>query len=221
MEIRPINPATVQDQVYDELLGAIISGRIPPGEKLTIEGLATRMEVSLMPVRVALQKLQAGGFVHIGRNRRIKVTQLTDQDLNEILELRLMLEGHAAEKACKNRSEEALNKLERLHRECVNAKDENTYLRANRSFHGLIYRESGMPILEEMIASLWARVSPYLHILLRNEENWGSKKWDPFHLGMVEAMRRKDPGEMRRWLTEDLTEAAKRMKELMDQMREA
>ena len=209
MRLNPVKSDTVQERVYDEILNGILSGRIRPGEKLTMEGLARTLNVSLTPVRVALQKLEAGGFLNIGRNRRIVVTELTKDSLLEIQDIRLLLECHAAEIACKNRSEEALTKLEKLNRECNSARNEYAYLEANSAFHGVIYSEASMPILEETINSLWQRVSPYLHILFRGTHDWTDESFSSRHRGILEAMQKQDPEAIRYWLAQDLTEAAR------------
>ena len=99
-EIKTIKSPTVQKAVYEELIDALLSGRIAPGEKITIEGLAKSMGVSIMPVRAALQKLEGENFITVGKNRRIIVTELTSENLVELLEIRLVLECYAAEKAC-------------------------------------------------------------------------------------------------------------------------
>jgi len=220
MDIKPIQSATIQDQVYAELEKAIVSGRIPPGEKITIEGMAKLLKVSLMPVRVALQKLEAGGFVIIGKNRRILVNELTESELDEILELRLMLECRAGEKACRLRTEESVKELEELYKEMIKGQDEENYLLVNRRFHNAIYRQAGSPILLEMISSMWQRVSPYLHLFIRNREDWRTERYDHHHQEMLEALRGRDPERMCRWLTEDLTEAAKMMHLVLVQIRE-
>lgn len=218
MNIKPIKSATIQDQVYDALEKAVITGQIPPGEKITIEGMAKVLNVSLMPVRMALQKLEAGGFIIIGKNRRIIVNELTEAELDEILELRLMLECRAAEKACRLRSEEAIKELQELYGELIKDHDEESYLQVNRKFHNVIYHQAGSPILEELISSLWQRVSPYLHLFIRNREEWKTERFDRHHKEMLEAMRNRDPERIRRWLTEDLTEAAKMMRLILVQI---
>ena len=116
MDIKPIRSSRIQDNVYEQLMEA--------GQRITMEGLANIMDVSIMPVRVALQKLEVGGFVTIGKNRRIHISELSPDNLIEILEVRLLLECYAAEKACKTRSEETLKRLEKLHRLCNHAKDD-------------------------------------------------------------------------------------------------
>ncbi len=216
MDIKNIRSSTIQNTVYEELLDAILSGRITPGEKITIEGLAKLMGVSLMPVRVALQKLEAENFITIGKNRRITVTELSPENLLELLKIRLMLECYAAEKACKIRSEDSLIQLERLNEQCANAKDANAYLQANKEFHRIIYSQAKMPMLEEIINSLWRRVSLYLHILLRYEEDFKAGDFNTNHVGMLKAMRNRDSKAIRKWLTKDLIEAAKLVKRRLE-----
>jgi DNA-binding GntR family transcriptional regulator len=213
--INPVSQASVQDLVYEELLLAILSGRIHPGEKITLGGAAKLLQVSLMPVRVAFQKLAAGGFVTIAKNRRITVNELTVDDLDEIMELRLLVECYAAEKACLARSQASVKELEKLHQECINAPDSDMYVKANRKFHGWIYHQAGRPLMEEVIHGLWQRVSPYLHILLRDEEQWRSSTFARNHEGMVKAFRDQDPKKIREWLTKDLSVAAERIQGLL------
>ena len=157
MQMRTIKPPTVQKAVYEEVIGALLSGRIAPGEKITIEGLAKSMGVSIMPVRVALQKLEGENFITVGKNRRIIVTELTSENLVELLEIRLVLECYAAEKACTMRSDDSLVQLEEANEQCENAKDADTYLLANKEFHRTIYSQAKMPMLDEIIFSLWRR----------------------------------------------------------------
>ncbi len=208
MEIKPIRSSRIQDNVYDQLLEAILSGTIPPGQRITMEGLANLMDVSIMPVRVALQKLEVGGFVTIGKNRRIRISELSRDNLFEILEVRLLLECYAAEKACKIRSKEVMNRLEKIYRQCTQAENETTYLQANREFHMTIYGEANKPILMETIDTLWNRYSPYLHILLRNEQTYKSESFHHPHGKIMEAMKDRDPKSIRKWLAEDLGKAA-------------
>jgi DNA-binding GntR family transcriptional regulator len=209
MEIKTIKSPTIQKAVYEELIDALLSGRIAPGEKITIAGLAASMGVSFMPVRGALQKLEAENFITVGSNRRIIVTELTSENLLELLEIRLILECLAAEKACRIRSEDSLVQLEKLNEQCANAKDADAYLLANKEFHQAIYSQAKMPMLDETINSLWRRFSPYLRILLSYEEDFAGGNFNTSHIGILKALRNKDEKAIKKWLTKDLTEAAK------------
>jgi DNA-binding GntR family transcriptional regulator len=219
IKIGSVQLSTIQNKVYDELLTSLLYGRISPGEKLTIESIARLMGVSLTPVRVALQRLEVENFIRIGKNRRITVTELSTNNLLELLKIRLMLECYAAEKACKYRSEESLIQLTATNDKCDASDDPDTYLQANREFHRIIYSEAKMPMLEEIIGLLWKRASPYLHILLRSEDDFKAGNFNKNHKGMLTAMRRKDPREMKKWLTKDLTEAARFVRRRLEKER--
>lgn len=209
MNIKSINVTTVQETVYEELLKAILCGKIPPGEKITIEGIANMMNVSLTPVRVAVKKLEAGNFIKIGKNRRISIAEISHDNLVEIFKIRRLLECYAAEIACSSRSDDVVELLEKLNEKCEEAENSDEYLEANSKFHNLIYSQAKMPILESMITSLWQQVSPYLYILLREEHQRIIKDFDPNHRGMIEAMKNKDSLLMEKWLTKELTESEK------------
>ena len=167
MKLKAIESETLQESVYNALVDAILSGRIAPGERITLESIAKQLNVSIMPVREAVRRLQARDFVSVERNRRITVRELSPESLREILEIRLLLESVAAKRAAAQRDEETLRHLEEYSREFKDATDEDTFLQANRRFHFTLYQAANMPILLGVINSLWEQVSPYLHILLR------------------------------------------------------
>lgn len=212
MIINPIQTSTIQETAYEEILQAILSGKLPPGERITMEGLAAMLNISLTPVRAALKKLEAGNLVTIGKNRRITVAQLSQENLLEILDVRLLLECHAAELACLRRSEESIKQLDKYNKECDRAADGDAYLKANYKFHSLLYAEAKMPILKNLIDTIWQQVSPYLHILLRTKFKSTISDAGSFHLGIIEALRNREPQEAIKWLSCDLTHAAESMK---------
>ena len=124
--LSPIQGKSLHERVYKELMGAILSGRIAPGESLTLEGISAELKVSLTPVREALRRLEAAGFICLGPNRRITVKELSPKNLREIYEIRLLLECFAAEKACQLRDEAVLDRLVVLIHEQKNFKENTT-----------------------------------------------------------------------------------------------
>ncbi|HUT71080.1 MAG TPA: GntR family transcriptional regulator [Desulfatiglandales bacterium] len=205
MVLRAIKSSTLQDSAYKQLFRAIIEGKIAPGERITMDGLAKQLQVSIMPIREAIRRLEAGGFLTI-KNRRIVVNELSEKNAHEILETRILLEGYVAEKASIRQSPKTLERLDELIQKMHQTKDLEIYLKANREFHTTIYREAGITVMLEIINSLWERYSPYFHML--NNIDWNSPELAETHNGMFEGMRQKDPKEVRRWLEKDLTIAA-------------
>ncbi len=217
MLLKKLRSVTLQDAVYEELVQAIISGRVKPGEKITLEQMASDLDVSIMPVREAIRRLEARKFVTIERNKRIKVAELSKELFEQIAEIRLILETHAAEKASSMRSNESLENLEEAHRRYSHSEEIEDLLKYNNDFHSIIYREAKLPLLTEIINSMWDMVLPYFCLDLR-EVRKEPNAWDKFkmhtykfHEGMLDGMRRKDPETVKNWLVQDITKAANRI----------
>ena len=204
MALRPIKSSTLQNLVYEQVVRGILDGKIAPGERITMVELAKQLKVSIMPVREAIRRLEAGGFLKI-ENRRILVNELSEKNANEILETRILIEGYVAEKASIQRSPKVLERLDELIRKMHQTKDLEIYLKANREFHTTIYREAGITVMLEIINSLWERYSPYFHML--DNIDWNSPELIEPHNGILQGMRQEDPQEVRRWLEKDLTNA--------------
>ncbi len=220
--LKPVETKTVQEIVYRELFQAIISGRIPPGEKLVTEKIANRMKVSPMPVREALYRLQAAGFILTRRKKGSIVNELSPENLKEITEIRLALEPMAARKAAVNPAKKTLKRLENLHEAYIAARTNRNienFLSINREFHHTIYREADMPILLPIIDGLWGRISPYLHILMR-EQDYSDSKWAiDTHQGMLNAMRAGEPEKVVECVKADLTKAAQALMNMFARVR--
>ena len=209
-DLEPVEVTTLKETVYDKLLTAITLGKLPPGTQVTIAQLAALIGVSFMPIREALQKLEAGNFISVQKNRRITITELSPQDLEELLEIRVKLECMAARKAVKNATDELANDLERIMKEVNDSRNPEEFLERNKDFHHTLYRNARMPILQEVIEHLWRRVSPYLHIYANKATDFSDFDYlrTRYHEGILRGVREKNAKEVCKWLTLDLKTAA-------------
>src|SRR5262249_9886124 len=91
--------ASLADAVYETLLQAILGGRYAAGDELTEVALAAELGVSRTPVHEALKRLAIDGLVEPMSNRHSRVVRLTEPQVREIYEMRLLLEPAAAERA--------------------------------------------------------------------------------------------------------------------------
>ncbi len=107
----------VTDWVYEELKGAIVDLRLPPGKPLREATLAGQLGVSKTPVREALTRLEQEGLVVTTSFKGAVVTGYSRQDLLEIYELRELLENAAARTAAESMGEEDRAYLDRILRE--------------------------------------------------------------------------------------------------------
>jgi DNA-binding GntR family transcriptional regulator len=102
------------DWVWEELREAIIELRLRPGEPLREVALAEQLGVSKTPLREAFARLEQEGLVETTSFKGAVVTGYSERDLNEIYELRALLEGAAARAAAEHSTDETLGALRDL-----------------------------------------------------------------------------------------------------------
>jgi len=209
--LKPVGTATLQEAVYQELKQAILSGRIPPGEKLSVYKVAKQTHVSDTPAREALARLEESGLVLRNIRKGFVVKELSSQDLREIMRIRLVLEKMAVREGFSNISTKTLKHLEDILQRYKDAKKNNNidqYFMLNKEFHLTIYSAAKMPTLKLIIDLLWDKMSPYLHLLIRDCEDYDPRiSWE-YHLRMLDGIKNQDPEEACKWLEADLTRGA-------------
>jgi len=133
---------------------AIVEGRLEPGRRLKEEELARELGISRTPIREALLMLQAEGLVDAIPNRGAMVRVHTAEDLDDLYQLRALLEGYAARRAATRISDDQVEEL-RASCERFDALDPETNLtelvRENLFFHSTILEISASSRLEAMV----------------------------------------------------------------------
>jgi DNA-binding GntR family transcriptional regulator len=102
------------DRAYEAVRSGIIAGRYLAGARLTEQEIATTVGVSRTPVREALRRLDAEGLVEFTPNLGAVVTTWTEEDSDEIFDLRGMLESYGARRATIRATDEQIAELRRL-----------------------------------------------------------------------------------------------------------
>ncbi len=102
---------------------SVMTGRLPPGQAVTITGLAEELGVSAMPIREALHLLVADGALEHMDNRRVRVPNMTPEKFDETLSARIALETLAAERAMLHIDEARLARMQKLDAEIDEAYD--------------------------------------------------------------------------------------------------
>jgi DNA-binding GntR family transcriptional regulator len=90
---------SLQQQIHDRLLGRILRRELEPGERISPPVIAAAMGVSITPVRDAVNQMAAEGLVTVTPRRGTVVSPVSIRDIEELYEIRLMLEPQAAEVA--------------------------------------------------------------------------------------------------------------------------
>jgi DNA-binding GntR family transcriptional regulator len=154
-----LSPEHTEADTYTRLLHKITSRQILPGERLPEVALAEELQVSRTPIREALRQLAAEGYVDLHKNRGATVAEFED-DLRELFELRILLEGHAAGLAAQRASAEQVAELRAIHarfeRAIVDTSEEARHeaARINLEFHRAIHLAAGNKRLEMFVSSV-------------------------------------------------------------------
>ena len=157
-------PRTTPEHALEALRRAISSGELRVGQRVAQEEVAEALGVSVAPVREALRVLEQEGQVRYFPRRGYFVTELRIADLEEIYELRRLLEERAARHALPTLDAERLARIELAAAECERAAEHGEVaaeLQANRRFHLAILEADDQPHTLRMIALLWDSTEAY------------------------------------------------------------
>lgn len=147
----------MRSSVEDSLASAIISGEFGPGTLLTVPTLAAKFAVSATPVREAMLNLEKRGFVESVKNKGFRVTEVSDNDLREIVQLRGWLEVPAMLSVAERLSAGSLQQLRVLADRITTAARNDRfqdYLDADVEFHLALLRTTGNQRLVDMVSEL-------------------------------------------------------------------
>lgn len=137
--MQPILPkASLSEQVTTTIRAAIVAGEMKPNEHYSAIGIAEKLGVSRTPVREALQLLEKEGILTVAKNRGVRVTQISLDDIVEVFQIRLILEPPAAGRAVLNATAKEVTRLEELYARIIQTAESGearATLEADRDFH--------------------------------------------------------------------------------------
>lgn len=150
---------TASAAAADLIREAIIEGRVVPGQRLKEEELAQELGISRTPIREALHLLQTEGLVEAAPNRGATVRTYERADLEDMYELRALLEGQAAARAAGRVTGDDLDELrsscDRFER-LLDGSDLPALVKENSRFHGTILGAAGSERLSGMVRQVVA-----------------------------------------------------------------
>ncbi len=160
----PPSIKTIQAQVYNFLKQNICDGVYTPGQRLLETELAASLSVSRSPVREAMRKLASEGLVEEFPNRGVFVKQFSDEDIDHIFDVRILLESHAIRHSQRNLTEEKakalrarLDAMTRVYR----AGSLEEYIEQDTELHKEIIELADNPVLTEMYELVYSRVQQF------------------------------------------------------------
>jgi DNA-binding GntR family transcriptional regulator len=191
--IRPLQrPVPLRQSVYDALIDLIVGGELPPGQHMVETDLANQLGVSRQPIREALHRMEAEGWVDLRPSQGAFVHVPTDSEVDELLDVRALLEAETARLAAARPASSA--QLARLSEICrdgeaaAKADDFGAAVAANNAFHAEIATAGGNAVLAELADIVGRRVQWYYR-MVAPERGHGS--WTE-HAEMIEAIESGD-----------------------------
>ena len=197
--IRPLQrPVPLRQSVYDALIDLIVGGELPPGQHMVETDLARQLGVSRQPIREALHRMEAEGWVDLRPSQGAFVHVPTDSEVDELLDVRALLEAETARlaaargaKGSKGSSPAQLARLREICRDgerAAEADDFGAAVAANNAFHAEVAAVGGNAVLAELADIVGRRVQWYYRMVApeRGHGSWAE------HAEMIEAIESGD-----------------------------
>jgi len=167
--IRPVRrPVPLRQSVYESLVELVIDGRLKPGQHLAETELARLLGVSRQPVREALHRLAAGGWVDLRPSQGAFVHVPTDQEVDELLDVRELLEMQTVRLAARAAGSQPMTWLREVCREgeaAIEAGDTERFVAVNNQFHAALAELAGNAVLAELAGIIGRRVRWYYRLV--------------------------------------------------------
>ena len=201
--LRPQPATSLVDRVTHEIKESILGGGLRPGEQFSIAELCEELDVSHIPVREALRRLEGDGLVVLRPGKSAIVTPLSIEELEEIYTLRLMLEPNLAGRSAPKYTTEQLELLEQLCEEEFRLKYPLPP-EPHRRFHELLLTPAAGPHASVILRRLWDASDRYVSLVYDGRP---VPIEEPYrrHREIVEVAKRKRGPSMKKALAEHLS----------------
>ncbi|SEJ79280.1 GntR family transcriptional regulator [Achromobacter sp. NFACC18-2] len=196
-------------RIRDQLRYEILTGALPAGTPLKQDALATRFQASRIPVREALRQLETEGLVAYHLNRGAVVIRMDVDQICELLDIRIALEGYAVRAAVPNMGRADLDALEAILREYDEADSVPRWAELNRRFHLALCAPSNNTRLRRLIEEYGLNTDRYTHEMMSMATGKDGPQSD--HYRILEACRKQDGALAARLVEEHINETKKNL----------
>lgn len=161
---------TKNDYAYIEVRDRILSGELAPGAVIPQARLAREIGVSTTPLREAVRRLAAEGFIRLTAHTDARVSEVTATEARHLYEVRESADPLGASLAAARRTDAELQRIREAERELapITGAGSIAALTAHREFHRAIYEASGNPILVDILNRLWDKADRYRMVGLQS-----------------------------------------------------
>ena len=207
----------LRDHVYTSIKNAIITAQREPNERLIEETIAADMGTSRTPVREALQKLEKEGLI-FRRSIGFVVKGIAEEEVEDILDLQCLLEGHAGRLAASRITEDELRSLNDLIRRQEHCSDTETFIRLDGEFHDALHRAAKNARLYDLVQGLRDSIDRYRIIVFRSQARLHLSVKD--HKELVSLMRTRNDRKVEKLIRTHLVRGKNIIKKTIRKQRE-
>jgi DNA-binding GntR family transcriptional regulator len=209
--------APVHQQVYQTLREHLITGRLSPGEAISLRSISEMLGVGMMPAREAIRRLAAENALEIQQNRRVCVPRLTLSRFEELMQARVALEPICAARALAHVDAARLDRMIAYDNEINGSYDSGSadaYMLSNYRFHFELYRAGGSEVLVPLLESIWVQFGPFMRTVYDLVE-----KTDVIdkHRMAIDAIRRKDAEALKLAIHADILDGVYLLRQTLQQ----
>lgn len=157
-----MSASSKSQQAYELLRERVLSGEFQPGHRLVLAQLASELDMSVVPIREAIRRLEAEGMVEYERNVGARVTRINRLQYLHTMETLAILEGAATALAAAEMPQERLAAARALNEQIesmLSEFDPNEYARLNHEFHRMLYIDCPNGYLCELVDAAWSKMS--------------------------------------------------------------
>jgi DNA-binding GntR family transcriptional regulator len=204
---RPVTQKSVVELVIDEVRRSILEGSLPPGAPVSIADLSNRLEVSHIPVREALRRLEGEGLIELRRSRSAVVASMTAEDLDHVFHLRRLIECDLMARAVKAYTDEDIRRIEAAWAALERQPDDTAEDLAARhtAFHHVLYAPAASDWDWRVYDILWQAGERYMYLILGSTMlNGDPRHFRDVHTELVEAARERSVRLARKAVTDHL-----------------
>jgi DNA-binding GntR family transcriptional regulator len=207
VKLATLTTGNLGEQTYEVLVDALMKGKLHAGDRIRIGEVAKQLGTSITPVRDAVLRLVNDEALVMRNARDIRVPSITASEYIEIRDIRMELEGLAAEQAARKATAENIQDLEQLlqdNERAIRKRDHAAGTAANQAFHAELAVIGEAPILRAVLRRLWMRAGPFISDAYRR----GGRMLNEHHYDILEAIKSKDPKRAREAVRRDILEGS-------------
>ena len=209
---RPVDPGLAShDRLYRTLRQQVMHGELPPGQALTLRGLAAQFGVSMTPAREAVRRLAAEGALTISASGRVTTPELTNERIEELAALRALIEPELASRALPRAHMALIERMQVINaanQEAALRRDAVAYVRTNLEFHRALYLRAQAPAMLAVVETVWLQLGPTMRSLYAR-----LNRKDPpqHHRLIIAALKAGDEPGLRLALRTDVTQGLRHL----------